>query len=105
MIVNPELKNHNSLLFPGQEVSVGLINPIVEVVVEEHIVEDQVIKFTTETTYDESLPYGQTKIIQEGSDGIERFVQKRQTKNGVITNVQFDRSLLLELKILLNKSL
>ena len=98
MIVNPEFKNHNSLLFPGQEVSVGLINPIVEVVVEEHIVEDQAIKFTTETTYDESLPYGQTKIIQEGSDGIERFVQKRQTKNGVITNVQFDRSATTRIK-------
>jgi len=92
LIVNPEFKNPNSLLFPGQEVSVGLINPLFDVVVEEHIVSDQEIRFATEITYDESLPYGETKVIQEGINGIERVIQKRQTTNGAITNVQIDRA-------------
>ncbi|MFA5408971.1 MAG: G5 domain-containing protein, partial [Bacilli bacterium] len=92
LIVNPTFSNSNSLLFPGQEVSVGLISPIFDVVIEEHIVEDQVVKFTTETKYDETMAYGTTKIEQEGIDGVERVIQKRQTTNGVITNVQIDRS-------------
>lgn len=92
LIVNPEFSNSNSLLFPGQEVSVGLIKPIFNVVVEEHIVEDQTIKFDTETIYDSNLAYGYSETRQEGASGIERVIQKRQTTNGVITNVQIDRS-------------
>lgn len=91
MIVNPEFSNPNSLLFPGQEVTVGLIQPIFDVVLEEHVVEDQVIKFESETTYDDTVAYGTTEIKQEGADGVERVIQKRQTTNGVITNVQIDR--------------
>lgn len=92
LIVNPEFSNPNSLLFPGQEVSVGLINPIIEVVVEEHVVEDQIIKYDTEEEYDNTMAYGTTKIKQEGVNGVERVILKRQTTNGAITNVQIDRS-------------
>jgi murein DD-endopeptidase MepM/ murein hydrolase activator NlpD/ribosome-associated toxin RatA of RatAB toxin-antitoxin module len=92
LVVNPEFSNANSLLFPGQEVSVGLINPVVDVVVEEHIVEDQIIKYDVETRYDNTLAYGVTNVNQEGIDGIQRVIQKRQTTNGVITNVQIDRA-------------
>jgi len=91
LVVNPEFKNSNSLLYPGQEVSVGLISPIFDIVVEEHVVEDQSIKFETETTYDPTMVYGTTKVTQEGVDGVERVILKRQTTNGAITNVQIDR--------------
>lgn len=91
LIVNPQFSNSNSLLFPGQEVSVGLIKPILDVVVEEHIVEDQTIKYGTRTELDSSVAYGVTLVKQEGVDGLERIIVKRQTTNGVITNVQIDR--------------
>ena len=92
LIVNPEFANPKTLLFPGQEVSVGLIQPVINVVVEEHIVEDQVIKYESETEYDNTVAYGVTTVKQAGIDGIERVVQKRQTINGLITNVQIDRA-------------
>jgi murein DD-endopeptidase MepM/ murein hydrolase activator NlpD len=92
LVVNPEFKNPNTLLFPGQQVSVGLISPIFDVVLEEHIVEDQAINFDTETQYDSSLAYGVTQVKQEGVDGTQRVVQKRQTTNGAITGLEIDRA-------------
>lgn len=92
LIVNPEFNNANSLLSPGQQVSVGLISPLFDIVVEEHIVEDQEIKFETETKYDSTVAYGKTEIQQTGSNGIERVTMKRQMTNGAITNVQIVRS-------------
>lgn len=92
LVVNPTFSKSNSLLFPGQEVTVGLIQPIFNVVVEEHVVEDQTIKYETETTYDDTIASGTTTVKQEGADGVERVIQKRQTTNGVITNVQIDRA-------------
>jgi murein DD-endopeptidase MepM/ murein hydrolase activator NlpD len=92
LVVNPDFSSSSNLLFPGQEVSVGLINPLISVVVDEYIVEDQTINFETETTYDDTLAYGATQVKQEGSTGIQRIVEKRETTNGVITNVKIDTS-------------
>ena len=92
LIVNPEFSKPNSLLFPGQEVSVGLIQPIFDVVVEEHVVEDQTVKFETETVDDNTLAAGTTQVKQEGVDGVSRVIQKLQVTNGVITGVEIDRA-------------
>lgn len=91
LIVNPGFPNANSLLFPGQEVSVGLINPLFNVIVEEHIVEDQSIPYKTDTIYDDTIPYGTTKVTQEGMNGIQRVIQKRQTDNGAIASTYIDK--------------
>jgi murein DD-endopeptidase MepM/ murein hydrolase activator NlpD len=91
MVVNPEFTNANSLLFPGQEVSVGLIKPLINVTVMEQIVEDQVIPYDTETITDNTVAYGTTQIKQEGAEGLQRVVEKRQTTNGVISDVRIDR--------------
>ena len=87
LLANPELTNVNNLLFPGQEVSIGLISPQIDVAVMEHIVSDQVKKFETETVYDYSLPIGTISTTQEGEDGIDRITQKQESVNGEITNV------------------
>lgn len=92
LIVNPSFKDANSLLTPGQEVSVAVINPIIKVVVEEHIVEDQVIKYNTKTTYDSTMYYGTNVVKQEGADGLERITIKRQTVNGEVHNAFIDVS-------------
>ena len=41
MLSNPEFTDKSNLLFPGQEVVIGTIDPQVDVVVEEHVVEDK----------------------------------------------------------------
>jgi murein DD-endopeptidase MepM/ murein hydrolase activator NlpD len=91
MVVNPEFTSANSLLFPGQEVSVGLIKPIFNVTVVEHIVEDQTIPYDTETVTDNTIAYGTTQIKQEGADGLQRVTEYRTTVNGGIADVQIDR--------------
>jgi murein DD-endopeptidase MepM/ murein hydrolase activator NlpD len=103
LIVNPEFTNANSLLFPGQEVSVASLNPLINIVVEENIIEDQTIAYETETKYDATIPYGTTKVEQEGENGIQRVVQMRQTTNGNITGLVIDRDASKTIKDPVNK--
>ena len=91
-IVNPQFNNVNTLLAPGQEVSIGLIEPILSLIVEEHVVEDQEILFKTEYEYDPEKSVTYVKVVQEGSKGLQRITQKIQSVNGEILAVQIDRS-------------
>ena len=84
LVVNQNLKSKNNILSIGEEVSVALISPIVTVVVEEHLVEEKTINYTTEIEYDSTLGWGLAKIKQEGKDGIEIVTQKIKYENGMI---------------------
>lgn len=102
-IVNPQFNNVNTLLAPGQEVSIGLINPILGLVVEEHVVEDQEILFKTEYEYDPEKDYNYVQVVQEGSKGLQRITQKIQMVNGEILAVQIDRNATQLIKSPVNK--
>lgn len=84
LVVNQDLRSKNNLLSIGQEVSVALISPIVTVVMEEHLVEEKTIKYTTEVEYDSGMSWGSSKIKQEGKDGSQIVTQKIKYENGVI---------------------
>ena len=88
LIVNSDILSENSLLFPGQEVNVGLINPIISIVVENNLIEDTVIKYETETHYDNKLVIGTTYTEQQGQNGLSRVTYKTETINGTITQVE-----------------
>lgn len=87
LIVNPEFTSANNLLSVGQQVKVGLINPVVDVVVESHTVVDQESQYKTITKYDSSLSAGIRKTEVEGQNGINRLTTKIKTVNGETTNV------------------
>ena len=87
MISNPEFTDKSNLLFPGQEVVIGTIEPQVDVVVEEHVVVDKESDYQTEIRYDETKLVGDDEIIQAGEKGIERVTQKEQRINGFISYV------------------
>lgn len=87
LIVNPEFTSANNLLSEGQQVKVGLINPIIDVVVESHNVIDQESQYKTVTEEDDTLDYGVKKVVTEGQNGIERLTTKIKTVNGEPTNV------------------
>lgn len=84
LLVNPKFTSENSLLYPGQAVTVGVINPLFNIVVEEHVVEDKVQPYKTEIVYNSTLPLGRSVVKQDGVDGVERVVQKLQKENGQI---------------------
>lgn len=84
LIANPDFKTADSLLFPGQEVTLGILQPKFKTIEEEHVVELQETKYETEIRYDNSMLIGQTKTIQEGQKGINKVTKKIQKVNGAI---------------------
>ena len=93
LIVNPEFTSSKNLLTPGQVVNVALINPILKIVVQKHIVEDQDKPYETEEREDNTLTAGTTKVEVEGVNGRQRVTEKIKYVNGeitqtVITNTQ-----------------
>lgn len=87
LIVNPEFTSASNLLSVGQQVKVGLINPIIDVVVETHNVIDQESQYKTVTEEDDSMSLGTEKVVTEGQNGMDRLTTKIKTVNGETTNV------------------
>lgn len=87
LIVNPEIMSENALLFPGQEVNVGLVNPIVSVVVENTLVEDKVVEYKQEEKYDPKINITMSYVEQQGQNGLNRETYYTETINGVMTQV------------------
>lgn len=87
LIANPEFTSEDNLLFQGQEVVIGLINPLFHVVVEKHIVEDTVKNYTTQIEYDNSMLVGEEYVKQQGEDGLDRITKKIKYVNGEIVTV------------------
>lgn len=88
ILSNPDFSTENSLVFAGQKITIGVPEPQVSVVLEKYVVEDQDVKYTTVEVYDSTINMGQTKVRQEGENGIVRVAQRIKSVNGVITYVQ-----------------
>lgn len=86
VIANNDLRSDKSLIYIGQQLSIGEVDPLVTTIVEKHVVEDQTIKYKTEIRYDNSMYQGQSKIKQEGQNGTTRVTQKVKMMNGEIIN-------------------
>ena len=82
LIANSDLSSVSSLIYVGQELSVGTIDPVINTIVEKHIVEDRTVKYKTETRYDNKMYQGQQVVKQNGSNGITRVTQKVKMMNG-----------------------
>lgn len=87
LISNPEFTDSSNLLFPGQQVLIGTIDPQVDVVVEEHVVVDKESDYQTEIRYDESKLIGEDEVVQAGEKGTVRITQKEKRVNGFINYV------------------
>lgn len=87
LIANPQFTSVNNLLYTSQKVVVGLINPVINVVVEKHSVKEEVSKYTTEIKYDSDLVVGYSYTEREGENGLERVTRKYQYINGSLVDV------------------
>ena len=85
LISNPNFTSSKSLLFPGQEVVIGITDPQIEVVVKESVVKDVKNKFQTIERYDSTKQVGDDEIVQKGENGLDRVSQKVERVNGTIT--------------------
>lgn len=87
LIANPEFTSKDNLLYQGQTVNIGLIDPQFSVVLEEHIVEDKVKNYEQEIKYDSTVLVGNDYIERNGEDGLERVTQKIKYINGEMQTV------------------
>lgn len=88
LISNPTFTSEKNLLFPGQEVVIGVMNPQLSVVIEEYSVNDIVSNYKTEVRYDSNKLIGVTEVIQKGENGLERISQLTKYVNGNIYYVE-----------------
>ena len=87
LIVNPTITSPNALLYNGQEVNVGLVNPIIGIVVEKNLIEKKDVPFSKEIKYDDKLLAGTTYTEQKGQDGESIVSYYIETINGQMTQV------------------
>lgn len=88
LISNPEFTSSSALLFPGQEVVIGVTDSQINVVVESSVVEDKVKKYSTSIKYDSNMQQGYSEVLQKGSNGVERVSQQVKTINGNIAYIK-----------------
>lgn len=87
LILNPSFASEKDLLFPGQEVKIGITNPQLSVVIVEYVVEDKVDKYKVEYQYEPEEPTSYEEVLQDGIDGMKRVTQRNKIVNGAITYV------------------
>lgn len=86
LIANSNFKSANTLLYTGQQVNVGLINPLLSVVVEVNSIQDEEVAFSTSIRYDENEPKGVEHVAQEGENGLYRVSREHQYINGQLAD-------------------
>lgn len=79
--LNPSI-TENTLLQIGQELSVTAYEPIVKVMVEESVTLEEDIPFVTETKEDSNMWKGDSKVTQEGSNGVRIASYEIVKENG-----------------------
>ena len=87
LIANPGFTSENSLLYAGQQVTLGILKPQFNVVSEEQVVFKEEKNYQTETRYDNDKEVGYTETIQAGVKGENKVTQKLQKVNGETKNV------------------
>ena len=86
LIANPEFTSANNLLYESQEVVVGLIEPIINIVVEYHSVVEEERAFDTEIQYDDTQYVGYETVSRQGENGLYRVTRKNQYINGQLVD-------------------
>jgi len=84
LIANSNLASSNTLLYEGQKLTIGVLDPVFTMVEERHVVEDQTIAYKTEYVYDNNKLVGYQAVQTTGSNGITRITQKIKSVNGDI---------------------
>ena len=84
LIANADLSSISSLIYIGQKISIGTLDPVFTTIVEKHVVDDQTVKYKTTTQYDNKMYQGEQKVKQEGQNGITRITQKLKLINGEV---------------------
>lgn len=86
LIANPDLQDENSLLSPGQEVTLGILKPQFSVIEQEQVVFREEKNYQTETRYDNDKYVGYNEVLQSGVKGENKVTQVLLKVNGEVTS-------------------
>ncbi len=84
LIANSNFKTDKDLLYPGQVVKLGLINPQFDLVEVKHTVSKETKKMEVIYKDDNTQYVGTEKVEQDGQDGLALVTKKITLKNGEI---------------------
>lgn len=103
LIANTEFRTSQDLLYPGQEVKLGLINPQFDLDEIQHVVSKKVKSMEIVYKDDPNQYVGYEKVEQDGQDGLELVTEKIHLINGEIQDVVTVPSATVELKPTIDK--
>ena len=86
LLANSQFNSENTLLYSGLEVNVGLINPVINVVVEINDVRDEEKNFAVNIKYDSTKLQGTEYVKQQGEKGLYRVSREYQYINGQLSD-------------------
>ena len=87
LIFNPKYTSRDNLLVPGSDVTISIIDPKIQIVVEYYEVVDKETAFQVVEQYDQNLTQGSLVVTQQGENGLERVSQNVKSINGDISYV------------------
>lgn len=84
LISNPEFTSEDNILYEGQKVIVSYADPLIDVIADVILVEDQTQYYGVEERRTNDLIEGDEEVIQNGENGINRVTQEIVYKNGLV---------------------
>lgn len=91
LVLNEEINSAKDLLFPGQEVKVGILNPQFQVKTVSEVVEQEEVKFKTTVKYDPNKLIGYSVVEQAGKNGINKLTKTVEVANGEIVTFEITK--------------
>ena len=88
LLANSGFNSENTLLYAGQEVSIGLINPVLDIAVEINGINDEEKNYGVVVKYDESKLRGTEYVETPGEKGMYRVSREYLYINGILTATQ-----------------
>ena len=83
LIANPDFTSEFNMLAIGEKVNVSLVSPLVSLVYDMYVVEDNEVPYNSETKYDDSKSTGYRVVTVKGQNGIQRVSKHIQVTNGI----------------------
>lgn len=87
LIANPDITSTNTLLYSGQEVTIGILKPQVDIVEWDYVKKDEEQNYTSRIEEDPTQYTNYSQVKQAGIKGLNRITQKLKIVNGEITSV------------------
>jgi murein DD-endopeptidase MepM/ murein hydrolase activator NlpD len=92
LIVNPKYPSGSALLSPGEELNVGLINPLVSITYNKVEVADVEVPYKTEIVKNDNKYMDFREITTHGANGINRVTQDVKYINGEVASLKITHS-------------